>query len=65
LFSPEAYQFFPYFAVAFTAALLRIIVETEQSGGTVESAPVLDHSGWLAAQRKKRTGKTEDVLLRT
>ena len=65
LFSPEAYQFFPYFAVAFTAALLRIIVETEQSGGTVEPVPVPEHSGWLAAQRKKQPGKTEDVLLRT
>ena len=65
LFSPEAYQFFPYFAVAFTAALLRIIVESEQSGETVEPMPVLEHSGWLAAQRKKQTGKKEDVLLRT
>jgi len=66
LFSPEAYQFFPYFAVAFTAALLRIIVESEQSGETAEPAPVLEHSGWLGAQRrKKQTGKKEDVLLRT
>ena len=27
LFSPEAYQFFPYFAVAYTSALLAIVKE--------------------------------------
>ena len=36
-FAPEAYQFFPYFAVAFTATLLRTIQEqqAEQTPGTV------------------------------
>ncbi len=35
-FAPEAYQFFPYFAVAFTATLLRTIQEqqAEQTPGT-------------------------------
>jgi O-antigen ligase len=65
LFSPEAYQFFPYFAVAFTSALLSIIVESEHSGETVEPAPVLARPSWLAAQGKKQAGKKEDVLLRT
>jgi O-antigen ligase len=31
LFAPEAYQFFPYFAVAFTAVLLAIVEERERS----------------------------------
>ena len=30
LFAPEAYQFFPYFAVAFTATLLQTVKEWEQ-----------------------------------
>jgi O-antigen ligase/polysaccharide polymerase Wzy-like membrane protein len=30
-FAPEAYQFFPYFAIAFTATLLRTVRETAQS----------------------------------
>jgi len=34
LFAPEAYQFFPYFAVAFTATLLQTIKEQEQGPGT-------------------------------
>jgi O-antigen ligase len=33
LFAPEAYQFFPYFAVAFIAALLQIVKERERDGG--------------------------------
>ncbi|MGB8011658.1 MAG: O-antigen ligase family protein [Terriglobales bacterium] len=32
LFAPETYQFFPYFAVAFTATLLQTVKEQEQLG---------------------------------
>ncbi|MGO9405239.1 MAG: O-antigen ligase family protein [Terriglobales bacterium] len=32
LFAPEAYQFFPYFAVAFTATLLHTVKEQQASG---------------------------------
>jgi hypothetical protein len=32
LFAPEAYQFFPYFAVAFTATLLQTVKEQQASG---------------------------------
>ena len=38
LFAPEAYQFFPYFAVAFTATLLQTVKETEQERGAVPPA---------------------------
>jgi hypothetical protein len=31
LFAPEAYQYFPYFAVAYTAVLLAIEQEAESS----------------------------------
>jgi hypothetical protein len=33
LFAPEAYQYFPYFAVAYTAVLLAIEREAESSPG--------------------------------
>jgi O-Antigen ligase len=39
LFAPEAYQYFPYFAVAFTATLLQIIKENEQQPGSVTPPP--------------------------
>lgn len=41
VFAPEAYQFFPYFAVAFTATLLQTVKETEQERGAAppESKP--------------------------
>ncbi len=39
LFAPEAYQFFPYFAVAFTATLLQTIKENDQGQGTVTPPP--------------------------
>jgi uncharacterized membrane protein YfcA len=34
LFAPEAYQYFPYFAVAYTAVLLAIEREAESSRGS-------------------------------
>ena len=39
LFAPEAYQFFPYFAVAFTSTLLQTVREQEQQPGAVPPAP--------------------------
>ena len=39
LFAPEAYQYFPYFAVAFTATLLQTVKEQEQGPGTAPPAP--------------------------
>ncbi len=38
-FAPEAYQFFPYFAVAFTATLLQIVKEREQAPGPALPPP--------------------------
>jgi O-antigen ligase len=37
LFAPEAYQYFPYFAVAFTATLVQTIKEQDQDRGTVSA----------------------------
>jgi hypothetical protein len=42
-FAPEGYQYFPYFAVAFTATLLRTIQEQEQETGTAPSPPEKPH----------------------
>ena len=38
-FAPEAYQFFPYFAVAFTATLLQTIKEQQQEPGSMQLPP--------------------------
>jgi len=38
-FAPEAYQYFPYFAVAFTATLLQTIKENELGPGTAPPPP--------------------------
>jgi len=44
LFAPEAYQFFPYFAVAFTSTLLQTVKEREQlEPGSVPPAPKKRH----------------------
>jgi len=39
LFAPEAYQFFPYFAVAFSSALLQTVRENEREGPLGEAPP--------------------------
>jgi len=39
LFAPEAYHFFPYFAVAFTATLLQTIKEQDQRPGSAPLPP--------------------------
>jgi hypothetical protein len=39
LFAPEAYQFFPYFAVAFTATLLQTVKEQQQGPGAALPPP--------------------------
>jgi O-antigen ligase len=39
LFAPEAYQFFPYFAVAFTATLLQTVKEKEQEQAPGSALP--------------------------
>jgi O-antigen ligase len=36
LFSPEAYQFFPYFAVAYTSALLAFVKENDKKTKRVQ-----------------------------
>jgi hypothetical protein len=38
-FAPEAYQFFPYFAVAFTATLLQTVKEQQQGPGSAPPPP--------------------------
>ena len=38
-FAPEAYQYFPYFAVAFTATLLQTIKENERGPGSAPAPP--------------------------
>jgi O-Antigen ligase len=40
LFAPEAYQFFPYFAAAFTATLLQTVREQQKEDGSVAPPPV-------------------------
>jgi len=47
LFSPEAYQFFPYFAVAYTSALLALVRENERAAAPVlQVAPQPPREAW-------------------
>jgi hypothetical protein len=39
LFAPEAYQFYPYFATAFTATLLQTMKEQQKEGGSAPPPP--------------------------
>ncbi len=39
LFAPEAYQFYPYFATAFTATLLQTMKERQKGEGSAEPLP--------------------------
>jgi hypothetical protein len=54
LFAPEAYQFFPYFSVAYTSALVATIAEREKA----PKAPVTPGSsgrrygdGWVSKKK--------------
>jgi hypothetical protein len=46
LFAPEAYQFFPYFSVAYTSVLVALIRERELS-----SEPLLAPTDWRMRSR--------------
>jgi uncharacterized membrane protein YfcA len=60
LFAPEAYQFFPYFAVAFTATLLQTIKEQEQEqdGGGPALPPQKTRHHFLEVYADHRTAGT-------
>ena len=50
-FAPEAYQYFPYFAVAYTSVLLAIAKEREQSEGPAADVPDAPQRRWRAQVR--------------
>jgi hypothetical protein len=59
LFAPEAYQFFPYFAVAYTSALVATIAEQERSRGPgVNGAGLHQRLGNLRVNLGKPEGAT-------
>jgi hypothetical protein len=62
-FAPEAYQYFPYFAVSYTAVLLAIVKEQEEQEGQKEaqtaapgdrlgSSPIFDTVRWMRAGKE-------------
>jgi O-antigen ligase len=52
LFSPEAYQFFPYFAVAYTSALLAYVRESEQAALPVRAnRPIVPVNAYMRPSR--------------
>jgi len=61
LFAPEAYQFFPYFAVAFTATLLQTVKEREQEPGTALPPPRKPRHFLEAYAHYGRTGAVNPV----
>jgi O-antigen ligase len=61
LFAPEAYQFFPYFAVAFTATLLQTIKENDQGQGTVTPPPKKPRHFLETYADYRRTGAVTSV----
>lgn len=52
LFAPEAYQFFPYFAVAYTSAMVAIIRESETA-----PSPAVEKSDWRSRYAAVRVGQ--------
>jgi len=50
-FAPEAYQYFPYFAVAYTSVLLAIAKEREQAEGSAAALPSQPQRKWRAQPR--------------
>ena len=50
-FSPEAYQYFPYFAVAYTSVLLAIAKEREQAEGSAAALPSQPQRKWRVQPR--------------
>jgi hypothetical protein len=60
-FAPEAYQFFPYFAVAFTAALLQTVKENDQGPTTVIPPPKKPQHFLEFYARREGTGAATPV----
>jgi O-antigen ligase len=58
LFAPEAYQFFPYFAAAFTATLLQTIREQQKDGGGEAPPPSKKRHHFLEVYADHRTAGT-------
>ena len=61
LFAPEAYQFFPYFAVAFTATLLQTVKEREQQAPGTEPPGPKKPRHFLETYDYGRTGAVTTV----
>jgi hypothetical protein len=53
-FAPEAYQFFPYFAIAFTATLFQTVKETAQVPATAPFQPPRKLKPFLGVDRGSR-----------
>ena len=62
LFAPEAYQFFPYFAAAFTATLLQTVKEQQKEGGGAAPPPTKKRHHFLEVYADRgTTGAVEPV----
>ena len=55
-FAPEAYQFFPYFAIAFTATLLQIVKERAEASATAPFQPSRKPKSFLEVYADGRAG---------
>jgi hypothetical protein len=61
LFAPEAYQLFPYYSVAFTAALLRTIQEQDQNSGPAAPPPAKPRHFLEVYANRRTTGAVSPV----
>ena len=61
LFAPEAYQFYPYFATAFTATLLQTMRERQKDAGSAAPPPLKKPRHFLEVYADHGTGAVSPV----
>jgi hypothetical protein len=61
LFAPEAYQFYPYFATAFTATLLQTMKERQKDDGSAAPPPPKKPRHFLEVYADHGTGAVSNV----
>jgi hypothetical protein len=61
LFAPEAYQYFPYFSVAYTSVLLAIVREKQPAEIAEPTSARNGYARWMTPPRRDRFGATPNT----